>query len=129
MVKLTFNFAVGIIAFCEKLWEGKRYVIAKQVLKSVTSIGANTREARNAESKVDFVHQFKIAAKDADETDYGLQWCKASEGYPDPGKLLENVPAICRVILKNISLSKKIVSYDPNPFHSQILKSPNFQIV
>ncbi len=107
IVKLTFNFALDIIAFCEKLEEGKRYVIAKQLLKSGTSIGANTREAQNAESKLDFVHKFKIAAKEADETDYRLQFCKASDGYPDPGKLLEDVQAIIKVISKIISSSKK----------------------
>ncbi len=62
IVKLTFEFALEIIEFCEILEANKRFVIANQLLKSGTSIGANVREAQNAESKNDFIHKFKIAA-------------------------------------------------------------------
>lgn len=48
--------------------ENKKYVITNQLLKSVTSIGANIRKAQNAESKADFIHKFKIAAKEIEET-------------------------------------------------------------
>jgi four helix bundle protein len=40
--------------------------MASQIFRSGTSIGANIREAQNAESKADFIHKFKIAAKEAD---------------------------------------------------------------
>tara|TARA_R110001592_G_scaffold5436_3_gene29964 strand:+ start:5756 stop:5920 length:165 start_codon:yes stop_codon:yes gene_type:complete len=50
-----------------------------QVFRSGTSIGANTREAQNAESKRDFIHKFKISAKEADEVEYWLQLCEISE--------------------------------------------------
>ena len=63
IVKLTFEFALGIIEYCEILEANKRFVIANQLFKSGTSIGANVREAQNAESKNDFIHKFKIAAK------------------------------------------------------------------
>ena len=63
IVNLTLNFAIEIVKYCELLEENKKYVIAKQLLKSGTSIGANVREAQNAESKLDFIHKFKIAAK------------------------------------------------------------------
>jgi four helix bundle protein len=48
------------------LEDQKKYVITRHLLKSGTSIGANIREAQNAESKADFVHKMKIAAKEAD---------------------------------------------------------------
>ena len=57
------------------LEELKKYVISNQLLKSGTSVGANVREAQNCESKADFIHKFKIAAKDADETEYWLLLC------------------------------------------------------
>jgi len=44
--------------------------MATQLLKAGTSIGANVREAQNAESKIDLIHKMKIAAKEADETEY-----------------------------------------------------------
>ena len=70
IVDKSFHFAVEIVEFCDLLYENKKYVIAQQLLKSGTSIGANIREAQNAESKADFIHKMKIAAKEADETEY-----------------------------------------------------------
>lgn len=63
IVTKSLQFAVDIIKFYAKLEEEKKYVIARQLLKSGTSIGTNVREAQNAESKADFVHKMKIAAK------------------------------------------------------------------
>lgn len=71
----SFQFALDIIRYCESLQENKKFVIANQLLKSGTSIGANIREAQNAESKADFVHKFKIAAKEIEETSYWLELC------------------------------------------------------
>lgn len=51
------------------------------MLKSGTLIGASVREAQNAESRADFIHKIKIAAKEADETIYWLLLCKNSKGY------------------------------------------------
>jgi four helix bundle protein len=62
VLDLSFEFALQIIEFCELLEENKKYVIAKQLLRSGTSIGANIREAQNAESNSDFIHKLKIAA-------------------------------------------------------------------
>ena len=67
IIKLTFKFALDIIKYCEILQENKKFVIANQLLKSGTSIGANIREAQNAESKADFIHKFKISAKEIEE--------------------------------------------------------------
>ncbi len=49
--------------YCEKLDEKKKFIISKQVLRSGTSIGANSIEAQNGESKADFIHKMKIAAR------------------------------------------------------------------
>lgn len=57
IVKLSFEFALQIIDFVEKLESNRKFVIANQLLKSGTSIGANVREAQNAESKADFIHK------------------------------------------------------------------------
>ena len=67
VLDLSFEFALGVIQYCELLEAEKKYVLARQLLKSGTSIGANIREAQNAESETDFVHKMKIAAKVADE--------------------------------------------------------------
>ncbi len=59
----TIAFSLAVIEYAELLEVHKKLVIAKQILKSGTSIGANVHEAQNAESKVDFIHKFKIDAK------------------------------------------------------------------
>lgn len=107
IIDLTFKFSVAIVNYCELLENNKKYVLARQLLKSATSIGANAREAQNAESKADFIHKFKIAAKEADETEYWLLICKASDHYPDPEILLDDLQTIIRIISKIIGSSKR----------------------
>jgi len=106
IIDLTFKFAIGIISYCDELEIQRKYVLARQLLKSGTSIGANSREAQNAESKADFIHKFKIAAKEADETEYWLQLCKEAKNYPDPDDLIKELLVIIKIISKIISSSK-----------------------
>ena len=106
IIDLTFKFSLAILEYCELLEQKKKYIVARQLLKSGTSIGANSREAQNAESKADFIHKFKIAAKEADETEYWLLLCKELQHYPDPEKLLEDLHSIIKIISKIISSSK-----------------------
>ncbi len=63
IVNKTIDFSLAIIGYCEKLEGIKKYVIARQLLKSGTSIGANVFEAQNAESKADFIHKMKSCCK------------------------------------------------------------------
>ena len=107
IVDLTFDFALKIIEFCELLEEQKKFVIAKQLLKSGTSIGANTRESQACESKADFVHKLKVAEKEACETEYWLLLCKYSKKYPFDEELLNQINSIRKVLSKIISSSKK----------------------
>ena len=107
IVNLTFKFALEIISYCDTLQENRKFVIANQLLKSGTSIGANIREAQNAESKADFTHKFKISAKELEETIYWLELCKFSENYPNVDQLLDQVNTISRVVNKIIITSKQ----------------------
>lgn len=106
IVDLTLEFSLNIISYCELLEEKRKTVVGGQLLKSGTSIGANVREAQNAESKNDFIHKLKIAAKEADETEYWLQLCKLSENYPFDESLLSNLKSIIKVLSKIIASSK-----------------------
>jgi four helix bundle protein len=110
VVKLAFEFSPEIISFCELLEHQKKYVIARQLLKSGTSIGANVIEAQNSESKADFIHKFKIAAKEAEETEYWLLLCSYSKQYPDSKHLLIKAESLSRLIGKIISISKRSVN-------------------
>ncbi len=106
IVTLTLQFAIEVLKYCDLLEEKRKYVIARQLLKSGTSIGANVREAQNAESKIDFIHKFKIAAKEAEETEYWLLICQSVTDYPEPGILMDKVKSIQKIINKIIATSK-----------------------
>lgn len=105
-MKLSLEFALEIIDFSEKLEENKQFVIARQILKSGTPIGSNIREAQNAESKPDFIHKMKIAAKEADETAYWLTLCEMSEKYPFDKSIQAKLTSIINIISKIIITSK-----------------------
>ena len=107
IVKLTFEFALNIIEFSELLEEKRKFVFAQQILKCGTSIGANVHEAQNAESKNDFIHKLKIAAKEADEAQYFLLLCKFSKSYPFDETMYEKLIVIIKVLSKIISSSKE----------------------
>jgi four helix bundle protein len=106
IVTKSFEFALEIVRFSELLEENRKFVVARQLLKAGTSIGANIREAQNAESKIDFIHKIKLAAKEADETEYWLQICKELEACPDASKLLVQIHEIIKILSKIISTSK-----------------------
>jgi four helix bundle protein len=108
IVNLSFEFALKIIAYVEEIRKTNRFEMASQIFRSGTSIGANIREAQNAESKADFIHKFKIAAKEADEVQYWLILCKESEFYPKPSEELhKEIQSINLILSKIISSSKK----------------------
>ncbi|WP_029034344.1 four helix bundle protein [Salinimicrobium terrae] len=108
IVKKTFDFALETIDFTERLRTLHKYEMSSQLFRSGTSIGANVREAQNAESNTDFIHKFKIAAKEADETNYWLRLCKASSHYPDPKpELFSELQLISRITSKIINSSKR----------------------
>jgi four helix bundle protein len=113
VLKLAIDFSLSMIKYCEKLEEDRKYIVAKQLLRSSTSIGANAFEAQNHESTADFIHKFKIAAKEVNETQYWLLLCKKSESYPDCDDLLLKLESIDKVISKIISTAKrkKPISY------------------
>ena len=62
----TYNFAVKIVKLSQYLINQKKeYVLSKQILRSGTSIGANTEEAIGGFSKKDFIFKLNIAYKEA----------------------------------------------------------------
>lgn len=105
IVTLTFRFAQHIWDLAEELQEKKKFVVANQVFRSGTAIGALVREAQNGESLADFIHKMKIALKEADETEYWLLLC-ISRDIENAKACLEELRPIVRVLNKIISTSK-----------------------
>ena len=107
IMKMTFQFALDVVEFAELLQAKRKYVVADQVLRSGCSIGANVKEAQNAESKADFVHKMKVAAKEADENEFWLMLCKHAKNYPFDEKLENQLESIIKVLNKIVSTSKR----------------------
>lgn len=106
VLKLTMEFSLMIIQYCDILESNKKYVLSRQLLKAGTSIGANCVEAQNAESKPDFIHKIKIAAKEADETQYWLVLCDYSKDYPDCTELINKLEEIQKILNKILKTAK-----------------------
>lgn len=70
----SFDFALRIVKLYKYVCETqKEFILSKQLLRSGTSIGANIREAEQAESTADFIHKLAIALKETNETDYWIE--------------------------------------------------------
>ncbi len=104
---LAFEFALQIIEYSESLEARRRFNMANQLFRSGTSIYANIREAQNAESKPDFIHKMKLAAKEAEETEGWLLLCQYAPSYPPPNDLMDKILSILKLLNKIIGTSKR----------------------
>ncbi|MBQ4551106.1 MAG: four helix bundle protein [Oscillospiraceae bacterium] len=102
----SFEFAVRIVNLTKYLRRKyKEYVIAKQILRCGTSIGANVSEAQRAQSRADFYSKMSIALKETNETYYWLRLLYRTEYLTKPefesmkkdaDELLRILVAICK---------------------------------
>ena len=101
----TFDFAVRIVKLYKYLTTtatNKEYTLSKQLLRSGTSIGANTEEAIGATSTADFINKLSIAYKEARESRYGMRLVKKTD-YLSPKEadsLLTDLDDICNILAK-----------------------------
>lgn len=113
----TSAYAIRIIRLYQYLTNVKHeQTISRQILRSGTSIGVNTAESRNAQSRADFVNKLNIALKEADETAF---WLKTLYGgnYITERQLqsmLADNTEIIRILVKIIKTSKERMSLDNN---------------
>ena len=93
------RFAVRIVKLYQYLSEEKReYVMSKQLLRSGTSVGANVREALQAQSKADFTAKMSISLKEINETEYWLELLFET-GYLSEEEF-ESIAQDCKELLK-----------------------------
>ena len=106
----SFKFAVRAINLYKVLSnERKEFILSKQLLRSGTSIGANVREAVNAESSADFIHKLAIAQKESDETCYWLELLHETGFINEPEfiSLCSDASELLKIIRSIILSSKK----------------------
>ena len=102
----SFDFAVRIVGLYKHLTqEKKEFVMAKQLLRCATSIGANVAEAEKGQSKADFNAKMNVAMKEANETYYWLRLLRRTDYLnekeflsmeKDIREILAIITAICK---------------------------------
>lgn len=106
----SFAFAIRTVKLYKHLKYNKnQFVLSKQLLRSGTSIGALIREAKNAESKMDFVHKLAIAQKECDETLYWIELLKETELLSENqfDSIYNEAQSILKMIRSSIITTKK----------------------
>ena len=113
----SFELAISGVNFYKYLVsEKKEFVMSKQFLRSITSVGANVREAVNAQSKLDFIHKLAIAQKECDELLYWLELLKETKYideedfkliYLQATEVLKIIKSIIITTKKNIQVKNK----------------------
>jgi four helix bundle protein len=106
------DYAIRIINCYKYLLEEKHeMVMSKQLLRCGTSIGANTRESKNAQSRMDFLNKLNIALKEADETEYWLDLLHETNYLDD--KQFQSLQDDCRELIAIlVSIIKKLKKID-----------------
>lgn len=107
LLKLSIEFSISLVEYCDLLYNQKKFALANQLIRSGTSIGANAMEAQNPESKADFIHKIKIAAKEGDETQYWLLICEKSNNYPEPEGLADKLEVLNKILGSILTTSKR----------------------
>lgn len=106
----TFDFAVRIINLYKHLSANKKgVVVAKQLLRSGTSIGANTEEAVGAQTRKDFYSKFSIAYKEARESRYWIKLLIATSDLTEKESttLLSDIDEINKIIASILFTTRK----------------------
>lgn len=113
----SFAFAVRCVKLYMYLKEQKQvYDLARQLLRSGTSIGANIKEGLFAQSKADFYAKMSIAKKEAAETEYWLELLLEVGvlNEKEADSLLNDCRELIKILVSTCKSSKKGQSYDDN---------------
>ncbi|MBI2356357.1 MAG: four helix bundle protein [Candidatus Doudnabacteria bacterium] len=98
----AYRFALDVISFVNKLDQKNLsvQVMAKQVLRSATSIGANIIEAQAGRTKKDFTNFFTHALKSSNETKFWLGLLIDSGLAPkeEANRLLQEATEIANIL-------------------------------
>ena len=107
------QFAIRVVRLYQYLMESasrKEYVLARQVLRSGTSIGANVKEALRGQSPADFTAKMNIALKEASETEYWLELL-GETGYIEDKQsvsMLDDCRELIRMLMSIVKSTNKL---------------------
>lgn len=110
--EMTYSFAKRIVLLYRHLTENapiREYNLCNQLERSATSIGANVREAKYAQSKADFLTKMTIALKEANESIYWLKLLNDG-AYLDEKQaqpIIEEANSIVRVLISIVKTTRE----------------------
>ena len=109
LLEKSLEFATQIVLFYEEFSKSKKdTTIAKQLLRSATSIGANINEAVYGNSKADFISKLHISLKETGESIYWLTLLKQTGLIEyDFNKLLSLAEEIKRMLIASLNTAKE----------------------
>ncbi len=110
LIDKSIAFAARIIKMHDFLIKNRKGLpIAKQIIRSGTSIGANINEANYGHSPADFIAKMHIALKETAETEYWIKLLYMSEYIDDKmsQSLLEDCLEIKRILIASINTAKE----------------------
>lgn len=105
--ELSVELVVETITICDSI-KGRSFFV-NQLLRSCSSIGANSHEAKYAQSKADFISKMEIALKECYETEYWLEILFKVNSIDEPTykTLLNKCGTIRRKIIASVTTAKK----------------------
>ena len=104
------EFAVRIIKLYKFLCEQREFVMSKQILRSGTSIGANIKESKYAQSRPDFISKLSIALKEAAETEYWLEILFETDYLSE--KQYQSIISDCTELIKMLTAIVKSTKFE-----------------
>ncbi len=109
LLEKSLDFATQIVVFYEEFSKTRKdTTIAKQLLRSATSIGANINEAIYGNSKVDFISKLHISLKETGESIYWLTLLKRTNLIEYKfDELLSLAGEIKRMLIASLNTAKK----------------------
>lgn len=106
-----YQFSIGVIKYLRsKKWDAFSTIVAKQLIRSSISVGANVVEATNSSTRTEFKRYYEIALKSGNETKYWL--CILRDGFEindeEIKTLLKECTELCKILASSvISLKSK----------------------
>lgn len=106
ILQLSFELAISVVDFCAQLDSQRKWTFSNQILSAGLALGANIRAAHSAEGKADFIHKLKVAAKEAEQLEFYMEVCHASEHLPANDRLLDQLQTISSILNTIITTAK-----------------------
>ena len=105
-----YGFSISTVKYLRsKQWDAFSMIVAKQVMRSAMSVGANVVEGKNSTTRTEFKRYYEIALKSCNETKYWF--CSLRDGFEiaddELKALLKECDELSKILASSIITLKK----------------------